>query len=152
MRIRMYTSPKLRRRSKPIDNITQDIKKLAKKMVRFVSKDANCLGLAAPQIGKNIRLVVAKLELEDESGNRRVRCEPLINLEIVEQGSEWTYETESCLSCPGYQIEVARAERIAIKYLDLSGEVYSLLLSGLAARIVQHEIDHLDGILIVDKE
>ena len=68
MRIRMHTSPKLRTISEPIKKITLDVKKLAKKMKRYVEKNKNCVGLAAPQIGKNLRLIVARLNVEDIDG------------------------------------------------------------------------------------
>jgi len=150
MQIRMYTSPKLRRVSKPIEKITLDVKKLAKKMKRYVEKNPNCVGLAAPQVGKNIRLIAAKLELTEENGVKRTAVRILVNPRIADAGKELKTENESCLSCPGYEIAVARPDRIAVTYEKLSGAKYTLLLVGMQARILQHEIDHLDGVLILD--
>jgi len=155
MRIRMHTSPKLWRVSKPIEKITLDVKKLAKKMKRYVERNKNCVGLAAPQIGKNMRLVVARLHVEDidgEEGNVRQVIEVLINPMITFASEDKETDNESCLSCPGYEIAVSRSRRVVVEYRDLSGQRCAVNLVGMQARILQHEIDHLDGVLIIDKE
>lgn len=152
MRIRMYTSPKLRRVSKPIEKITLDVKKLAGKMKRFVKNNKNCLGLAAPQIGKNIRLIVARLTYQDENEMTRTAIEVLVNPRISYASSDLRTQNESCLSCPGYEIAIRRSRRIVVEYQDLDGTDCLFNLVDLQARIIQHEVDHLDGVLIIDKE
>ena len=155
MRIRMHTSPKLRTISEPIKKITLDVKKLAKKMKRYVEKNKNCVGLAAPQIGKNLRLIVARLNVEDidgEEGNVRQMIEEMIDPVIIFASDDKITDNESCLSCPGYEIAVSRSRRVVVEYRDLTGQRCAVNLVGMQARILQHEIDHLDGVLIIDKE
>ena len=155
MKIRMHTSPKLRTISKPIKKLTLDVKKLAKKMKRYVEKNKNCVGLAAPQIGKNLRLVVARLNVEDidgEEGNVRQVIEVMIDPVVIFASDDKETDNESCLSCPGYEIAVSRSRRVVVEYRDLSGQRCAVNLVGMQARILQHEIDHLDGVLIIDKE
>jgi peptide deformylase len=152
MQIRMHTSPKLRRVSKPIDKITADVRKLAKKMKRYVEKQVHCVGLAAPQIGKNIRLIVARLNLEDDEGTSRSIVEVLVNPEIIHASDDYHTANEGCLSCPGYEVAMSRPYRVVVEYRDLSGQRCVMNLVDMEARIIQHEIDHLDGKLIIDKE
>jgi len=153
MKIRMHTSPKLRTISKPIKKLTLDVKKLAKKMKRYVEKNKNCVGLAAPQIGKNLRLVVARLHMEDingEEGNAKQMIEVMIDPIVIFASDDKETDNEACLSCPGYEIAVSRSRRVVVEYRDLSGQRCAVNLVGMQARILQHEIDHLDGVLILD--
>jgi len=152
MKIRMYTSPKLRTICSPIEKITPEIKKLAKRMVRYVEKNVNCVGLAAPQVGHTIQLIVARMQLTDDDGSNYRTIEVMLNPRIDDASEAMETEKEGCLSCPGEMRAVARHKRVAVSYMNLDGELYSLLLSGMPARVVQHEIDHLNGILIIDPE
>ena len=155
MRIRMHTSPKLWRVSKPIEKITLDVKKLAKKMKRYVERNKNCVGLAAPQIGKNMRLIVARLylsDIEDDEGKMRHVIEVMVNPRIIYASDDKETDNEACLGCPGYEIAVERSRRVVVEYEDLEGITNGANLIDMQARIIQHEIDHLDGVLIIDKE
>jgi peptide deformylase len=128
--------------STEIEKITIDIKKLAINMISLCKKEKG-LGLAAPQVGHNIRLVVV---LVNGKGTA------MINPRIIQASDETSKDTEGCLSCPGVEVSVERPERIVVEAMNLKGEVNQAPCSGLLARCIQHEIDHLDGILIIDYE
>jgi peptide deformylase len=104
------------------------------------------IGLAAPQVGLSIRLFVVDVSPVDESGGKKV----FINPEIINSWGESTIE-EGCLSVPGIREEVNRPEKIEVKYQDETGQEITELLDGWPARVIQHEKDHLDGILFVDR-
>jgi peptide deformylase len=133
-------NPILRTKTKEVPSMTKDISKLLKDMEDTLV-DANGLGIASPQIGKDLRLCLAKL-------NDKII--PLINPYITHKSEEMQIAEEGCLSLPSVGIDVPRAAAIAIEYLDINGQTQQRELQDLDARIVQHEIDHLDGILIVD--
>ena len=99
------------------------------------------LGLAAPQVGASLRVCLAKISS---------RFIPLINPIITWKSDDQANAEEGCLSLPGISVEVPRAVHIIVQFLDTKGILQERKLSNLSARIVQHEIDHLDGILIVD--
>ncbi len=123
---------------------------LAESMVKYVKDpDNGCVGLAAPQIGTNRRIIAVSLlsSYDDES----YRTVAMFNPEITEISEIVETDSEGCLSVPGERGDVTRPKRVRLRYRDASGHSYALDLSGLAARIVQHEIDHLDGILFTDK-
>jgi len=136
-------SPKagaLRRRAKPVGKITPDLEKLVDEMV-VAMKAAQGIGLAAPQVGVSRRVIMA--ELEDQ-------LHILINPRIVKrEGNE--LGNEGCLSIPGIVAEVPRASRVIVKGKNRRGKGVVIDASGLLARIFQHEIDHLNGILITDR-
>jgi peptide deformylase len=119
-------------------------------MVKHIKNpDNGGVGLAAPQIGLNKRAIVVSLmkDYDDET----YRTIPMINPEIIEHSTETCLDGEGCLSVPGETGDVRRWNWIRVSYIDLDGKKYSLRLDQLAARIVQHEIDHLDGILFTDR-
>ncbi len=123
---------------------------LAESMVKHIKNpDNGGVGLAAPQVGINKRLIVVSLmkDYEDET----YRTIAMINPEIIEHGEEKCIDEEGCLSVPGETGNVERWNWIKVAFLDPEGRKYALRLETLAARIVQHEIDHLDGILFTDK-
>jgi peptide deformylase len=121
---------------------------LAERMLETM-RQANGVGLAAPQVGVSQRLFVAELP-EDEEKNQPRQTYILFNPEIVKvRGEQIGYE--GCLSIPGYIGEVARHEQVAIKGLDERGRPVRLRAEGYLARVFQHEIDHLDGILYTDR-
>lgn len=140
LKILTVENPILRRKAKRIEKIDEEIKKLAEDMLETM-KFSNGVGLAAPQVGRSIRLVVVSYDEKDYI---------LINPEIIKREGE-SIDIEGCLSIPGVEIPVKRAEKILLRYQNLKGRILMMEVNGLLARIFQHEIDHLDGILIVDK-
>lgn len=110
---------------------------------------ARGVGLAAPQIGLGIRLFVidsSAFEDEEEKGVKKAFINPVIE---EEWGEEWAYE-EGCLSIPGVRADVVRPSTIRIRYTDEKGVVQTEVFEGLTARVIQHEYDHIEGVLFVD--
>lgn len=140
MEIVTYPEEVLRREAEPIDEIDQEIRDLADKMTEVMFK-AEGVGLAAPQIGVGKRLIVVNLE-----DDFRV----LVNPELVERSDEEEAEQEGCLSVPGPEAPVNRAVSVVVKGTDLDGNEVELTREGLAARVFQHEIDHINGKLFID--
>lgn len=123
---------------------------LAEAMVKHIKNPKNGgVGLAAPQIGVNKRLIAVSLMKDYEDENFRTIA--MINPIITKKSDEKCTDKEWCLSLPGLTWPVERPKSITVEFLDIAGRKFQLNLSNLAARIVQHEIDHLDGILFVDK-
>ncbi len=147
----VYGSPLLRRVSKEIEKGDPDLSKLVDDMFEtmYVSDG---VGLAAPQIGKSIRIFVidATAMAEDDpslEGFKKV----FINPEIIEEsGDKWTF-TEGCLSLPNIREDVVRQGHIRIRYFDEHFKEHDEVYDGIKARIMQHEYDHLEGVLFVDK-
>ncbi|MDD5376997.1 MAG: peptide deformylase [Candidatus Gracilibacteria bacterium] len=124
--------------------------RLADDMVRYIKNPENGgVGLAAPQIGVSKRIIAVSLLRDGDDENYRTIA--MINPEIVDHTEETECDNEGCLSVPGEHGDVDRWKRIKVSYIDSSLRPQSMLLSGLAARIVQHEVDHLDGILFTDR-
>lgn len=153
-----YGDPVLRKVGKDIDADYPELSKLIANM-KETMYNANGLGLAAPQIGKDIRLFLIDAspfkdneELDEEErevlGNfNRV----FINAKIIkEEGDEWAFN-EGCLSIPSVNEDVWRQETITIEYRDENFKKHTEVLSGLAARVFQHEYDHIEGVLFTDK-
>lgn len=136
----------LREKSKVVKTIDRALLKIIKDMEETMEAESGC-GLAAPQIGRNIRLIVVKL---NQSTEQEVNL-AMINPEIIFRSEETYIDTEGCLSLPEYFDEVERAMDIIVKFKDTKSREKTLKLSELNARVIQHEIDHLDGILFADK-
>jgi len=134
-------NPILRKRSKEIAQITPEIKRLILDMGKTM-KSADGIGLAAPQIAKNIRLVL----ISTENGPLA-----LINPIIYRKSLRKESEEEGCLSCENVFKKVKRSKVIYVKSLNQDGKEIKFRAEGLFARVIQHEVDHLDGILITDK-
>lgn len=143
-----YGDTVLKKRAEEIIKGSIDLKKLAEDMFETMY-EANGVGLAAPQIGKSIRLFVVDAEPMDEDklkGFKKV----FVNPEIIEESGElWAYQ-EGCLSIPGVREDVMRKPVITIRYFDIDWVEHTETLDGMAARVVQHEYDHLEGILFTD--
>jgi len=137
--------PVLTRRSEPVDAITEDIVRLARDMVETVHA-APGIGLAAPQVGLNKRVIVVDLSVGEDPDALHV----LINPEIVAKEGEAICE-EGCLSVPDIKEKVTRPYRVVVRGLDLEGRPVEIEGEDLLARAFCHEIDHLDGILFVEK-
>ena len=134
-------NPILRKKAKKIHRFEPSLKKLVDDMFETMH-EAGGVGLAAPQIAQSIRLFVAEFE------DRKVA---MLNPEIVKAEGE-VLGTEGCLSIPGYAGDnIRRAERIVVKGQDVRGKAIKVNAEGWFARVLQHEIDHLDGILFLDR-
>lgn len=141
----------LRTKSEPVTQAElRKYVRLADDMVRYIKDpDNGGVGLAAPQIGVNKRIISVSLMRDGDDENYRTIA--MINPEITEHTDETECDNEGCLSIPGENGDVDRWKRIKVSYIDTSLRPQTILLSGLAARIVQHEVDHLDGILFTDR-
>lgn len=128
--------------------VSKPVKKINKKTLKFIKgmektmRDAKGVGLAAPQVGVNDRIFIALLD------NKSII--PMINPEIIDFNDELEYGEEGCLSHPGVWGEVPRHTKLMVSYLDAKGEKRKLKLEGFNARIIQHEMDHLNAKMIVD--
>jgi peptide deformylase len=142
LKVRRYGDPVLRRRAVPVDRVTPDIRRLADDMVDTMYDEVG-IGLAAPQIGASIRLMV----VGDEEGRG---TQVLVNPALTAQGGTVTAE-EGCLSLPGVFAPVTRSEWVTLEAQDLEGRPIAVTARGLRARVFQHEIDHLDGVLFIDR-
>lgn len=141
LKVRKYGDPVLRRRAAEITEITPELHKTIADMVDTMYDEAG-IGLAAPQVGISLRLMVVG---HDERREPRA----LINPVIVDRGGQVTAE-EGCLSIPGVFADVTRSEWVDVEGKDVDGQVVRIQGRGLLARVLQHEIDHLDGVLFID--
>lgn len=137
-------NPILRKKSQPIKKITADILDLAKDMIEIMNKNDG-IGLSACQVGKNIRMFVILSEL---SSDKKV----FINPEIIKISKKTEILEEGCLSLPGITLLIKRAKSLKIKAIDEHGKQFKLKAKDLLARVIQHELDHLNGILIINYE
>ncbi|MGB3540953.1 MAG: peptide deformylase [Mesorhizobium sp.] len=137
--------PVLRQLSKPVERVDTPLRKLADDMLETMY-DAPGIGLAAIQIGEPLRMLVIDLAKEDEEPAPYV----FINPEILERADERSVYEEGCLSIPDYYAEVERPASVRVKYLDRDGKSQEMEAEGLMATCLQHEIDHLDGVLFID--
>jgi peptide deformylase len=142
--IRQYPDPVLRLQAQEVEAFDDDLGQLVARMIRLM-EDAQGVGLAANQVGVLRRVVVLLADAEEE--------EPLVlvNPVIVDLSGETEEDTEGCLSLQGVVVPVERALSLKVEARDAEGEPVELELEGLAARVAQHEVDHLDGVLIVDR-
>jgi len=132
--------------AKPVGEITDEIRDLARKMVETMDA-ADGMGLAAPQVHQGIRLFLVREPREDDE---LMPAKVFINPEIINPSREIESDYEACLSIPGLEAKVARPTSITIQYTDLDGNRQEERASGLYARALQHEMDHLEGILFFD--
>jgi peptide deformylase len=138
-----YGDPVLRHPARPVTRITSETSRLIKKMADTM-RDASGLGLAAPQVGISTRIIVY-------DANEGDGLKVLINPKILSMSGEQTEPKEGCLSIPGLQGVVKRANEIRVKGYDEKNRPVTRRVKGLEARVIQHEIDHLDGILFIDR-
>jgi peptide deformylase len=139
-----YPHPVLRQKAEPIGEVTPEIKAVAAKMIDLMHQ-APGVGLAAPQVGLPWRMFVANPT--GEQGDDRV----YINPELSGPDGGNAARDEGCLSLPGVTVEVTRPTQITIRAIDVDGQAFEESADDLLARIWQHEYDHLDGVLIIDK-
>ncbi|MFO0566512.1 MAG: peptide deformylase [Polyangiaceae bacterium] len=140
-----YPDPRLREVAKPVQRVDAEIRALVDDMAETMY-DAPGVGLAAPQIGVGLRVFVIDIAAEDEPSDLKV----FINPEIVTTEGNQTWN-EGCLSFPGVSEEIKRAERVTVRALGRDGKRFELEADGLLAVAIQHENDHLNGVLMIDK-
>jgi peptide deformylase len=143
LQLRLEGDPALREKSQPVEKITPKIRRLVDDMFETMYA-SNGIGLAAAQVGVHVRVITLDLQ---QDGSRPFA---LINPEIMHAEGEQV-NLEGCLSCPGLSGDVQRAARITVAGLSPRGSVQTLEIEGLLAAAIQHEIDHLDGILFIDR-
>jgi peptide deformylase len=147
--IKKIGDPILRRKAKKVERITRDTLKLIDDMVETMHH-ARGQGLAAPQVGVLLRIAVVEVPKSDDVPGSGVLY-TLINPEVVKQSEEtWEFQ-EGCLSIPGWRGDVVRPYRIVVRALDRHGNRVKYEVEGHVARAFLHEIDHLDGVLYIDK-
>ena len=148
--IRQYPDPVLRMRAREVDAFDADLARLAERM-RGLMKDAAGVGLAATQVGVLQRLFVFQRVAANEDEGVEEEVVAVVNPVIVEQSDETEVDDEGCLSLQGVLVPVERSTCLTIEGADERGERVRYELAELPARVVQHEIDHLDGTLILDR-
>ncbi len=138
--------PRLKKVSKPVDKVDEEIRRLMDDMLETMYA-APGIGLAAPQVGVLKRVLVIDIDREGEKSGPLKMANP----EIVDVSEEDASYEEGCLSVPEHYAEVERPARVTVRYLDQDNEVRTLQADGLLATCIQHEMDHLDGILFIDR-
>lgn len=135
----------LRAKARPVGPADADtVRALAPQMLATMYA-APGIGLAAPQVGQGLRLAVVDLQPDEKPAPIH-----LVNPEVVAVSEDWATREEGCLSLPGQYADVSRPARVKVRYLDLQGARQEIEAEGLLAACLQHEIDHLDGVLFVD--
>lgn len=148
--IATYDDEVLRKKAKPVKENSEDIQELIDDMFDTMY-NSDGVGLAAPQVGRLLRIFVADADaMAEEEGKPKHGPMVLINPEITSQGEEKVEMDEGCLSIPGVNAAVTRPRKIVVHYLDRDFEEQELEIDGWWARVIQHETDHLDGILFLD--
>jgi len=141
-----FPDKRLRQVSRPIATVSDPLRELARDMCD-VMYDEPGIGLAAPQVGEAVRLVVVDTEWTAEDAERNPLV--LVNPVLSEHGGKIVWN-EGCLSVPDFEAEVERAERVLLQARDLDGKEIAIRAEGLQAVCFQHEVDHLDGVLFID--
>jgi peptide deformylase len=139
-----YGAPELRKVSKEVDSFGAELEKIVQNMIETMYSSPG-IGLAAPQIGINIRLTTIDLSVGEEAGKLIILCNPEV---VLSEGTQKT--DEGCLSIPEFSEPVARPLKMIVRGRDIHGEEIQIEGEGLLARCLSHEIDHLNGVLFVD--
>ena len=151
LELRIYGDPVLREHAAPIGEVDDEVRALAGDMLDTLA-EAEGVGLAGPQVGASRRIII--VHPAPESGDDREEPRILINPEILSRTGPQVSAEEGCLSIPGIYDSVKRPTKVKVRALQLRGEAVSEVefeAEGMVARILQHEIDHLDGVLFIDK-
>jgi len=143
LEIKKYPDPILRKKSKEVKEITPEIKQLAQDLIETMLKsEPEGIGLAAPQVGVSKRVIA----VATESGPA-----VLVNPRIVKKSREKEVMEEGCLSLPKVWLDIKRPKEVEVEAIDINGKKLQIRAEGVFAKILQHEIDHLDGILIINR-
>jgi peptide deformylase len=146
LRILTAPDPVLRTVSKPVKKVDDALRAFIDDMLEIMYASMNGIGLAAIQVGVRKRIIV--MDLSEEDAPKNPKC--YINPEITWTGEELAIHSEGCLSVPDYYAEVERPAKCRVKYLDYYGKEHEQEAEGLFATCIQHEIDHLNGVLFFD--
>ncbi|MEQ8319900.1 MAG: peptide deformylase [Rhodospirillales bacterium] len=145
MPIIVAPDPRLKIKAKPVEAVDDDVRKLMDDMLESMYA-AHGIGLAAPQVGDSRRVIVVDVSRENEDPKPMA----LANPQIVEISDDDRIHEEGCLSLPEHYAEVERPDWVRVRYLDRENEIREFRAEGIMATCIQHEIDHLDGVLFVD--
>ncbi len=155
--IHRYGDPVLRTPAEPVAAVTPEICKLAEDMIATM-RTAEGVGLAAQQIGRALAICVVEVPVDHDTDEQGVRLHPdlvmpwvVLNPEIVESSRKTGVHEEGCLSFPEIRANIERPLEIKLRYLDLAGAKHEVHLCDFVARVVQHEVDHLNGVLFIDR-
>jgi len=144
-KVRIYGDAVLRKKAEPVTLFDEDLRDLIEDMIDTMF-EANGVGLAGPQVGELKRLFVIDASFGDSVDN----IIAMVNPEILSSEGECSME-EGCLSVPGVWESVMRPEKVAVRFQDVNGVSHEIEADGMLARVIQHEYDHLDGVLFVDR-
>jgi peptide deformylase len=144
-----FPNPVLKQPTEPIRDIDASVKQLSASMIRMMRTQRRCVGLAAPQVGLSLKLAVMDASVHPSSGKNHGEL-VLIN-PVIHTAEGAGVQREGCLSIPDFTANVKRAERVLLRAVDISGNPYELWLEGFEAIVAQHEVDHLDGMLFLDR-
>lgn len=149
--IYVYGSPVLRKVARTVEREEEDLQEFIGNLWDTMYH-SDGIGLAAPQVGKSFRIfVIDGSPLEEDDPSLKGLKTTFINPEILERGGDETTYEEGCLSIPNLREEIVRPERVRIRYYDRDFNLHEEAYDGIAARIIQHEYDHLEGILFTDR-
>ena len=137
--------PRLKLIARPVAKVDAQVRRLMDDMLDTMYRSIG-IGLAAPQVGASLRVIVIDVAREGE----KARPMRIANPEIIWRSAETTVANEGCLSVPEHYADVSRAAQVRLRYLDHENEIREIEADGLLATCLQHEIDHLDGVLFVD--
>lgn len=143
-----FPHPVLRKKAKAVKRVTPEIVKLIDDMIETM-RVAPGIGLAAPQVGESIRVIVVDITPCASDSEKECRVE-IVNPKIIKKTGNQTFQ-EGCLSLPGVEAQVKRCSQVVVKGLDRNGQNIKIEAEGLLATVLQHEIDHLDGLVFIDR-
>lgn len=146
LKLYTYPHPVLRKKCERVGKVDDNMRKFLDDMLETMYADKGC-GLAAPQVGVSKRVIVLDYATEEDAEKKPMY---LVNPEIIWKSEETIIFCEGCLSLPDQRADVERFEKIRVHFIDYYGKEQEILAGGLLAIILQHEIDHLDGILYID--
>ncbi len=142
-----YGQPILKKKARLVQKVDDDLVHLVEELFDTM-RSANGIGLAANQVGLLRRVIV--IDISDMEEEKEVPPMVLLNPEVIEEEDKWIME-EGCLSIPEIRDDVERAEKIKVRYRDMNFQVCEIEAKGLLARVLLHEIDHLNGVLFIDR-
>ena len=146
-----YPNPVLKKKCQEVKEVTEEIRNLGWNIIETMTANKG-IGLAAPQVGE-LKRIIAVHPIQERTPEEKASKEPqiFINPKIIKKSKETIIDEEGCLSFPGLWLKIKRSKGVEVEALNEKGEKIHLKAEGLPARILQHEIDHLDGILFIDR-